>query len=548
MLEKLPTELLDHIFVFVHPKQLLTLRLCNQWANGLVQFSSCAQYRIECWAAGVTDDRIHQLSYSESLSLLRQREARWQSGRPLKKVKIGVQSADADGGVGLYDLNGGMLALGRGRTGFSILKLPSLYDSPNSDSREWRHHDLGADIIDFALAEEDDDLIAVVTSKRLEDIPLGTDFLGMETTTCCFDLHIYSASSGDPHPRSLNPIVQLNHKRDVVHAPSAAIQVLGDYIVVLLFNTEVYGDEYTDELYCVNWKTGTNTLLSTYQARTYQCPVVLSASLILLPNMRSNTLDLYTFHGLNASKRSTPRLTPRGSLDLPPISSAFTMVGYQCISRPGLGLNAENHPIRVRSSPEDALVVFAPLYRPQGLRRATLIVHRRILLSAAALLISAHGNGGPSIPYARWGAGRCSWGSGSVQWITMLAGQRLCARSAWIPSVRGEIPLSVRDYNPHNVRRALSSLNKRDGDSGIGDGVIDPAVTRVVVPGPGEKVTFGGLFVEGVESRLPYVETKIEVEDDVRTMTYMLDDERLIGIEQSPASLNVHNLHIQVFG
>ena len=87
----------------------------------------------------------------------------------------------------------------------------------------------------------------------------------IESFCYSFDLNLLALSTGHPHPLASYPIIQLCASRCVVIQPSAEIQILGDYIVVLL--PDVYasmGDGSDDELYIVNWKTGLRTLVRVF--------------------------------------------------------------------------------------------------------------------------------------------------------------------------------------------------------------------------------------------------------------------------------------------
>ncbi|KZV71550.1 hypothetical protein PENSPDRAFT_734052 [Peniophora sp. CONT] len=534
MLEQLPPEILNAIFEYVQPKQLLDLRLCCRWLNELIRSSSLAQYRIECWGAGVIDDSVAGLPYAERLSLLRQRETRWRRGEWSKEVDIDVPTAN-----GLYDLDGGLLILGSGRSKFSTLKLPSVYDSSDSDSGQWREYELEDQLVDFGLSVEDDDLIAVLTNKRLEGVPPRTSTLGMETFLCSFDLHFLSLSTRQPHHLSTTPSVNLCATHGVVSHASAAIQIIGDWVIVLLLNAyAITNDGIEDSLYVVNWKTGKSRLISTYKTGTYQGMIVLSENLVLFPNMRLATLDLFLFL---VDERSTPRLLHCGQLDLPTIRPTCLMVAYQCIATPSanVNINAFSSPARpfrrpFRDSPENAIVVFAFQFEPVNV---TLIMHHKALLEAAQRA-AVHGD---PVPYTQWGAGKCSWRGGVGSWITQSAGQR------WI-TVAEAIRLGqtatvtrrviVCDYNPYNVRRAdLRSDEETE--------LVGSASSRVVRQ---ENFEYPEVFEDTVECGLSCFETRFEVEEDTSIDDFMLDSERLIGIRRNPDSFAVSSLNVKVFG
>ena len=88
MLGRLPPETLIAIFGLLDPGEQLDLRLCSRWLNELIlQHYPFAQYRVDCCAAGVIDDREDGPPYAERTALLRERERRWCRGEWVKEVE-----------------------------------------------------------------------------------------------------------------------------------------------------------------------------------------------------------------------------------------------------------------------------------------------------------------------------------------------------------------------------------------------------------------------------------------------------------------------------
>jgi len=117
----------------------------------------------------VTDDMRPGLGYLERLRVLENREESWATLEFCKSVQVFVPFNSTS----TYSFTGGALLLGtrpadasnQSAVGYSYLSLPSLSDSNLQDENlEWKGFSLGTEILDFALAAHEVDLIAVLTA------------------------------------------------------------------------------------------------------------------------------------------------------------------------------------------------------------------------------------------------------------------------------------------------------------------------------------------------------------------------------------------------
>jgi hypothetical protein len=127
------------------------------------------RYLIRMERCAVSDDGRPGLGYLERLRILENREEAWATLDFRKTVRIPVPFNSTS----TYDFAGGALLLGRrlehphasdqSTVGCSHLSLPSLSDSQDQ-KLEWKRFGLGTEILDFALAADEVDLMAVLTA------------------------------------------------------------------------------------------------------------------------------------------------------------------------------------------------------------------------------------------------------------------------------------------------------------------------------------------------------------------------------------------------
>ena len=90
------------------------------------------------------------------------------------------------------------------------------------------------------------------------DIPSVRSVLGEKISVCSLDLHLVSLSTGRPHHHTRFKSMRFEHLYRYIKHPSAAIQILGDIIIILLYNAHAHPDDNIvwDQVFAVNWKKG----------------------------------------------------------------------------------------------------------------------------------------------------------------------------------------------------------------------------------------------------------------------------------------------------
>ncbi|KZV71580.1 hypothetical protein PENSPDRAFT_650589 [Peniophora sp. CONT] len=551
VLHDLSPELVDAILLFIPPRQLLDIRLCSRWFDGFITRSSLAQYRVECWAAGVYDDLRPGLSYPERLEVLRNREEAWHTLDIRKRYDIPVPfltSRTFDFTEGVYALTdthsgqAGMQAQGQQQQqqqqqqqalpeGYATLRLPTMEseESEMEAGQGWKRVALPDNFVEYALSVHEHDLVAALTSKRIiEAPPAAAPDQDMQMAMHSFDLHFRTVSSGDYHPSAQKPVVRICNEFPVALKPRAFVMVAGEYVVVMLAHQDLptLTPSDRDILYFVHWRSGVVHEVANFTPREYQGFVFLREDVMLFCNIRTTALDIYGIQcGADAS--TTPSLVEWCSLRLP---FPGGLTGYQCRAEPnvvfpntGVQVNPPPRERPFRDDPECALVLFYFYFTALS---CTLFVHRHKLL--AAVLQGAEDNQ-RLVKYERWGRNICAWMSDGGSYITQAHGQRWVTTSpVWNPEAENDMDemlsmIQVHDFNPHTVRRALRELGP-EGKKVLPNG-------NLVEVCPATWVHMVQMPQMNLETRLPYV--AISLPDLVNYDDVMLDDERILGLYPS---------------
>lgn len=158
----LPQELLIQILSNLPPKQLVfPIQLVNHYLHDLVQTSLVPQYKMAVAFAGLQDNPNSTLVAAERLEALKSYEYAWQNFAIRKHQKIPVTYQSS----GLYDLSQGIYVLGEFQVGHlqyptSFLRWVDL----SQDEPSWQRISVDRNVIDFGVAVQEHNLIALVTS------------------------------------------------------------------------------------------------------------------------------------------------------------------------------------------------------------------------------------------------------------------------------------------------------------------------------------------------------------------------------------------------
>ena|ERR1700722_13307407 len=164
---QLPEELIIQILCCLNVSDIISCIGANRQLYTIIRASVRLQYRLALKLHGLTDNPRCRLSIADRLQLLHTREVAWSTFFWSFKNTIDVRHNPS----GIYDLTGGIFMLGDAMSRQLDTKalmhviLPSEHDSALSERVvEWRRTDPKSSIIDIALAVQEHDLLAIVTT------------------------------------------------------------------------------------------------------------------------------------------------------------------------------------------------------------------------------------------------------------------------------------------------------------------------------------------------------------------------------------------------
>jgi len=160
-----PPELMARILLYLHPLDIIS---CGRTCQILYDMcnDSALRYLVQMERYSVSDDMSPGISYPERLHLLEEREDAWKMLDFRKSVQASVPFAS----TGFHDLTGGAFFLstrldrasGPTSMGCSYLTLPSLSNAQHH-KLEWKEFNFETEMLNFAPAAREHDLIAVLT-------------------------------------------------------------------------------------------------------------------------------------------------------------------------------------------------------------------------------------------------------------------------------------------------------------------------------------------------------------------------------------------------
>ncbi|KAI5120600.1 hypothetical protein M0805_008077 [Coniferiporia weirii] len=604
-LMKLPEETFLQILLHLGLKDILAFNSVCRSAHALFVNSTRLQYVAELEAAGCLDIFLDQQfvssvnnqekpSIPERLKYPREREARWRELDLLKRAAKVPPPNKA--GLSIYDLTGGVYACGSGArgSGLNFLDLREVSHrsevcSNQAQGRErrlrppkravfWQSFPFQENIVDFGMALQEHDLIAVVSTDRKTEIHAGvrSHFQDLQLHLLCFSTCL-------PHPVAKEPLIKLAQKPFRYDYPSPTIEVVGTYAIVLL--KFPYGPEdAAEDLFAYNWKSGRLIAHLPFTKSTYTTLSFVTHTLFVMPNLQEHCLDLFQFR---ISPDNVEQLSRVGKLCLPRLVRGCKLMTASCRGDPN---PTEYTPDCMRSTngqtltdtgdadwtpnkkwgasgygisadPLKAIISFSLRYSSMAYS-TNLVVHRSTLARLALTGVNSNERNSEYnetrlkdpmfvTAWSDWGQDvtRWRWEEHDTEWETTMAGQR----QVYTALGGSALPfIIVRDYNPYNVQRMKFSesselldlyVESQDDERGQSLSVyrdqlkkghaserpFHPFVrrsvrvrdTRVPFPAP--------CFRKGdVVSGLPCVESFV-VGDSKAYSSLLMDEERIIG-------------------
>nr|GAT52530.1 predicted protein [Mycena chlorophos] len=461
---------------------------------------------------------------SDRLEALMERERRWLTFQPLGRHTIELDFESA----GIYDLTGEYFLVGDVPNDNSMCTAIR-YISTISPSAEWRRIDVGVPVIDFGMAVEEHDLIAVLTCRSSD---INSLQMRMSVKLICF-------STGNPHPLAKNAEILLQEVPMTHGRPSASIEVVGKTLAIsFLYWTE--RDRDSDQLYLVDWQNG--DIIAPPLQIYCSGLIFLTPEVLLIPNLVDASIDVACIPS-SASDPDTPVVIH--TLRLPELAAGHSIFTFQCRGEPNPRSSTHKSAYSTLTpflpSPTDNLILFTLLTGSPitGTTTDHMFVIPRLQFAAALLPLLGQYPDGVDIDYASWGPYHVRWLDAqdlSKHYITTTCGLRLVA----IPHDAETHPAEAKVlcFSPHAV-----ALEDSDGD---GDGSLGLG-TLVKPDKPGAEPAFASLkavWKEHVYSRVPYRE--VYSAEKFAYDTVIVNNESIIGVKFG--GNNVASLEVLHFG
>ncbi|KAJ7619839.1 hypothetical protein DFH06DRAFT_1482867 [Mycena polygramma] len=430
----LPTEL---IIKTLAELSVVDLRSCeatnNRFLSGLIRDSASLQYGVEKQLACIEDTPHSRRtnSLADRAQNLRLRQRAWLEFSCTNTRTITVDHAAADPDLyrlvsDIYFLDGvpgSVLGLS---TQIMYARIPQ---GPERDSA-WEHLEIGRPVVDFAVAIDDFNLIAVATYT-----PHRSDSPGLSV-----DIVLLDFSTGEHHRLARKPVIRVHDVKTLRDVPQTAIEVAGDHLLL----ATVYADDATDlnMLHVFDWKSG--TALMTVPTLEVGATFI-AEDTILLPNGKGNSFDIYRVRNGEAAIIHT--------VHFPPLIPSYSIISVICEGSPScLGSNSSWTRRRYTSDYEKSLIVvsFDIAMEDDDDGEFLFVFLRNEFMD---ILEDRHNAGHSSTEWPLWGPLLTRWlylGGGTSD--NMSYGRRF----VWIPDQAGDAPQPIYalDFNPEAATQA----------------------------------------------------------------------------------------------
>ncbi|KAJ7058945.1 hypothetical protein C8F01DRAFT_284533 [Mycena amicta] len=525
----LPLELILASILYLSSGDIQNLLQVNRLLHRIISESVEIQYLAAQERAGVEENpqALSQLSISERLTQLKEREQRWLDFQPLSRHNISIPLLN----TGTWSIQDDILVVThqepdvpyRDRTCISAVYLS---DPGNT---EWRGvYRSGKSILVFGLAVADHDLIAIVTGSS---DPLDPSLWSL-------DIQLLQFSSGSLHPLASRPLIHLQRDPVELEEPDVNIEIVGGNMAVCV----CYDDDEAGEgqlrsfLYVYSWQTG--ELVRTPLPVMCSDFLFLSEDILLIPSVSSPSLQI-----LHIRASADPLV----QLLLPEFLQqqySLRWDSFRFFRRPHPMQSPPLHlSSRFRPSPETAvIVVFFSVESNASRQHYRLVIPRLPLLEHFLhALHTAPTN--VLVSQLLWS----DWGQKSTRFlqstevpandITMSTlGQRLVS----IGRHMGPTPIHVLDFNPHAVRRSSVEPHSQGNSS---HRVVD---SRAIAPGELSDTALAVFEPSQVENpQLAYVHSKST--ELFHYDAVELTNENVVGIKVD-GSYNLKSLEVLHFG
>ncbi|KAL1740417.1 hypothetical protein HDZ31DRAFT_67964 [Schizophyllum fasciatum] len=503
-IQDLPIELMIRIMLYLDPQSVnLVARAHPQFAavaNTPIVLKHCAMI-----TTGMRDTTGSNVPIHEVLEELKAYEEAWRNYRPVCSITRNVPRDT----VGLYELSGGHMFLGAsGRQALYYLPLPT----PKERAQQWSIMVIDDNIVDFALALYEHNLVVAITSRSEDSGPQSKDIL---------EIRLLDFPSGRPHPLAKQDRIFLCKTHAHRRHPLLGIEVVGDTMVIATHYSRFDGDYLPSTFTFWDWKEGKKKMSFDGPPFGYTTFIFLTEDLLLVPNATNGTFEYWRI-----STTDPKRPAPVAVLRLPSLRPGVEILDLACRAEPNPHADVprtftdsptgNNNPgldgPSFHPAAEDAICVFqVHLLRPlndddldesdseedeEGLPRSShlfLVVHRSAFVDIFERIMGEGGDGAahpgvdepaepsdqatadpttsnpPSLSWSDWGPPVSRWldyARINYNWITTSCGQRMVATLAphlQIPTGNGFVDLY--DFNPYTVKQTQAEIRRQRAEA-----------------------------------------------------------------------------------
>ncbi|KAL1757002.1 hypothetical protein FB107DRAFT_273364 [Schizophyllum commune] len=516
----LPVELLIRVMFYLDMKSLKAVARVNRQL-AVVASAPVLKKHYAMITTGMRDASDSTVPPDDVLDELNAYEYAWRHYKPLCSVTCSVPRNT----VGLYELSGGYMFLGAaGRRALHYMPLPM----PSHPTPQWSLLTIGENIVDFALALYEHNLVVAVTSHP--DGQEGRDVL---------EIRLIDFPSGRPHPLAKQDRIFLCTSPADRHHPFLGIEVVGDTMVIATHYSRFDDDNMPSTLSFWDWKQGVKKMSFDAPKSSYTTFIFLTEDIVLVPNATNGTLEYWRI-----STTDPRHPAPLAVLHLPPLRTGVEYLDLACRAEPNPRADvprafpdappkgARRNSVAEQTSTadigrtepsfypaaEDAICVFQvhlmrvmneanqEMILQDGLppiNHLVLVVHRSAFMenlerllrepkdAKAAANSSAEASSAstapltsdspsspttdpahvepPSLPWSEWGPPVSRWldyARINYNWITTSCGQRMVATPA--PEVQfreGDGFVDVYDFNPYTVQEMREIRWRKEGEA-----------------------------------------------------------------------------------
>ncbi|KAF8502735.1 hypothetical protein F5888DRAFT_1631828 [Russula emetica] len=552
MLFSLSNELIVKIISNLCPLDVYSCRCTCRKLNRLIIDSPIIQYTILTDLSGVSGPLDPDISLSDHLDAFNQWETAWREidlrkpNASIDEPALAENDPDIEYSFGRYFVLS-REGYGISGPGYAFLDLHARSSSSHTNATRWKTIKIKAYNLMLAFAPELNVAVAIEPPTMVSRPGRGTPVT----------IRPLLFTTGKRHPLASRQKFEVLVSGAAAHNLSNAV-VIKDFVLYWvgtpMFNPTTNKDSICG-IYLIAWKEGWASELRASEPGVYG-PVlsVLSEGIVLLVRLREPALELCRLSNIGDCEKasletvcilSLPELTPNATMSLATCDSQHP--GHVPFSR-----NSQQHPPshphpHPTSSSGPGKNTGSSTRQPEGKvgsHRHLRFVPRNHIINVVMHVDGASGDsrmvdliapGGIAgarlaIPWNEWGPTNTR----IQERDSLTCGSYVGERCATVLPTR----ITIRDYNPYRVGRALALLGGAGREVTLESGSVVKVVKEPSVYRGGE------WFRDDIETSLPYVETAAPYKEDECEGVFMDEDNLVVEVhtEDDKRKFFLHSL------